>query len=242
MLSVNKEKLILFRRKDKGGLAVMRNILTFGTMKTDETTSKQDSTPDNIDALLALAEANQRAARRLIEQLDVEGAFRRIGAEAHLVGSLRTGLLMTHLDVDFHIYSPSVSVRDSFAAVAEIAARPGVCNAWFTNSLDTDEQCLEWHLHAADHEGRTWQVDLIHMPSDSPFAGFFERVADRIAARLTPETRLAVLAMKAATPGDTKIAGVEYYRAVLDGGVRTWDDFMAWRRAHPLDGVDTWMP
>lgn len=62
----------------------MRNILTFGTMKTDETTSKQDSTPDNIDALLALAEANQRAARRLIEQLDVEGAFRRIGAEAHL--------------------------------------------------------------------------------------------------------------------------------------------------------------
>ena len=56
MPSVNKEKLILFRRKDKGGLAVMRNILTFGTMKTDETTSKQDSTPDNIDALLALAD------------------------------------------------------------------------------------------------------------------------------------------------------------------------------------------
>ena len=67
-------------------------------------------------------------------------------------------------------------------------------------------------------------------------------MADRIAARLTPETRLTVLRLKHAVPEGMKVAGVEIYRAVLDGDVRTWDELMAWRRGHPLDGEDQWMP
>ena len=193
-------------------------------------------------ALLALSRANQRAAWRLIERLDVVGAWSRTGAEARLVESLRTGLLMTHLDVDFHVYSPTVSVGASFAAVAEIASHEGVSDVGFRNLLATEEQCLEWHLRVADEEGRTWQLDLIHMPSGSPFDGFFERVADRIRARLTPETRMAVLRLKHSVPEGMKVAGVEIYRAVLDGDVRTWDELMAWRNGHPLDGVDRWMP
>lgn len=211
-------------------------------MTTDNVMNRPEGEAVTDGALLALAEANQRAAWRLAERLDVEGTFRRRGAEARLVGSLRTGLLLTHLDVDFHVYSPTVSVGASFAAVAEIAARPGVSDVGFTNLLATEEQCLEWHLRVTDEEGRSWQVDLIHMPSGSPFDGFFERVADRIAARLTPETRLTVLRLKHAVPEGMKVAGVEIYRAVLDGGVRTLDELMAWRRGHPLDGVDRWMP
>lgn len=211
-------------------------------MTTDNVMNRPEGEAVTDGALLALAEANQRAAWRLAERLDVEGTFRRRGAEARLVGSLRTGLLLKHLDVDFHIYSPAVIVGASFAAVAEIAARPGVSDVGFKNLLATEEQCLEWHLRVTDEEGRSWQVDLIHMPAGSPFDGFFERVADRIRARLTPETRLAVLRLKHAVPEGMKVAGVEIYRAVLDGGVRTWDELMAWRRDHPLDGVDRWMP
>lgn len=211
-------------------------------MMTDNVMNRPEGEAVTDRALLALAEANQRAAWRLVRRLDVEGAFRRAGAEARLVGSLRTGLLLKHLDVDFHVYSPAVSVGASFAAVAEIAVRPGVSDVGFKNLLATEEQCLEWHLRVADEEGRAWQVDLIHMPAGSPFDGFFERVADRIAARLTPETRLAVLRLKHAVPEGMKVTGVEIYRAVLDGGVRTWDGLMAWRRDHPLDGVDRWMP
>lgn len=211
-------------------------------MITDNMMNRPGGEAVTDDALLALSRTNQRAAWRLVGRLDVVGAWRRAGAEARLVGSLRTGLLMTHLDVDFHIYSPAVSVGASFAAVAEIAAREGVSDVGFKNLLATDEQCLEWHLRVADEEGRTWQVDLIHMPAGSPFDGFFERVADRIATRLTPETRRAVLRLKYTVPEGMKVAGVEIYRAVLDGGVRTWDELMAWRRDHPLDGVDRWMP
>ena len=51
-----------------------------------------------------------------------------------------------------------------------------------------------------------------------------------------------MLRLKHAVPEGMKVAGVEIYRAVLDGGVRTWDELMAWRSGHPLDGVDQWMP
>ena len=53
--------------------------------------------------IVALAEANQRKAREVIAKLRVVEAWEAVGAEAHLVGSLRTGLLMKHRDIDFHL-------------------------------------------------------------------------------------------------------------------------------------------
>ena len=77
---------------------------------------------------------------------------------------------------------------------------------------------------------------------DSRYDGYFERVADRIAAALTPVTRRAILQLKYDTPDDVKIAGIEYYVAVLRDGVRTYDAFAEWRRTHPLTGIVEWMP
>ena len=39
-----------------------------------------------------------------------------------------------------------------------------------------------------------------------------------------------------------KIAGIEYYVAVLRDGVRTYDAFAEWRRTHPFTGIVEWMP
>ena len=36
--------------------------------------------------------------------------------------------------------------------------------------------------------------------------------------------------------------GVEYYQAVLRGGVRTLADFIRWRQEHPVTGIVEWMP
>ena len=44
------------------------------------------------------------------------------------------------------------------------------------------------------------------------------------------------------TPDDVKIAGIEYYVAVLRDGVRTYDAFAEWRRTHALTGIVEWMP
>ena len=80
------------------------------------------------------------------------------------------------------------------------------------------------------------------MAEDSPWAGYFERVADRVAAVLTPETRDTILQLKYETSDEEHIPGIAYYRAVLEGGVRNCAEFMAWLQEHPVDGIVAWMP
>ena len=77
-----------------------------------------------MNDILEIAAANQRRAREVIRDTDLEAIWRSVGAEANLVGSLRTGLLMKHRDIDFHIYSSPLRVADSFAAMARLAENP----------------------------------------------------------------------------------------------------------------------
>ena len=195
-----------------------------------------------MDELLKIAAANQQRAREVIRDTDLEAIWQQVGAEPNLVGSLRTGLLMTHRDIDFHIYSSPLRLEESFAAMAQLAADPAVGRIECRNLLATDEACVEWHATYRDRDGDEWQLDMIHIVRGSRYDGYFEHVADRIAAALTPVTRRAILQLKYDTPGDVKIAGIEYYVAVLRDGVRTYDAFAEWRRTHPLTGIVEWMP
>jgi len=195
-----------------------------------------------MDDILARAEADQSRARAVIEKTGIVAAWEAVGATVNLVGSLRTGLLLHHLDIDFHIYSQPLRLEDSFAAMARIAAAPGVLRAQFVNLLDAEDRCLEWHAWCEDDAGGQWQIDMIHMAADSPWAGYFEQVAERIGAVLTPETRRAILEIKAAVPQDEKVMGIEIYQAVLRDGVRGWEQFTRWREANPARGIVAWMP
>lgn len=195
-----------------------------------------------MENLLETAAANQRRAREIIRTTGLEAIWRSVGAEPRLVGSLRTGLLMTHRDIDFHIYSAPLRTADSFAAMARLAEDRHIRRVEFANLLDAGDRCLEWHAQYVDDEGAAWQLDMIHMETGSPWDGYFERVADRIAAVLTDETRLTILRLKYETPLAEKIPGIRYYEAVLRDGVRTREEFAAWLAAHPAGGIVTWMP
>ncbi|WP_418408799.1 phosphoglycerate mutase family protein [Alistipes sp.] len=195
-----------------------------------------------MDYLMKTAAANQQRAREVIRDTGLEAAWRSVGAEPNLVGSLRTGLLMTHRDIDFHIYSSPLRIADSFAAMARLAGHPRIRQVTYNNLLDAPDQCLEWHAWYADADDKLWQIDMIHMPRGSAYDGYFEQVADRISAVLTDETRRAILQIKYDTPDGVKIMGIEYYQAVLRDGVRTYAEFEAWRAAHPVTGVLEWMP
>ena len=83
---------------------------------------------------------------------------------------------------------------------------------------------------------------MIHIIEGSRFDGYFEEVADRIAAVLTEETRNAILRLKYETPDNEKIMGIEYYQAVIAGGVRTFDEFIQWRKENPIMGILEWKP
>lgn len=192
--------------------------------------------------ILDLSGSNQRRAWDIIRRLDIMKIWADAGAEAHLVGSLAMGLMMTHRDIDIHVYSSPLTVEGSFAAMAKLAVNAAIKKIECRNLLDTDEACIEWHAWYDDGDGGPWQIDIIHILKGSRYDGFFERMAERIKAALTDETRLAILRLKAETPEDVHIMGVEYYQAVLRGGVRTLADFIRWRQEHPVTGIVEWMP
>lgn len=194
-----------------------------------------------MEAIEQLAKANQDQARELLRTADLLDIWRSVGAQPNLVGSLRMGLLVKHRDIDLHIYSDPLILADSFAAIARLAEDPNVERIEYRNLLATEECCIEWHAWYR-FRGELWQLDMIHMPKGSPYDGYFERVADRMVEVLTPETRNTILRLKYQVEEGVSVAGIEYYRAVLEGGVRTWAEFSAWRAAHPLDSVWEWLP
>lgn len=192
--------------------------------------------------ILEIAKQNQEEAWKVVENSGVVKAWERIGAEVNLVGSLRTGLLMKHRDIDFHIYSSPLTLSDSFQAMAGLAENPNVRRIECVNLLHTIEECVEWHAFYQEPGGECWQIDMMHIKRGSRYDGYFEQVADRIAAVLTDETRQAILQLKYDTPETEKAMGVEYYQAVIRDGVRNYADFEEWRRQHPVTGVIEWMP
>lgn len=192
--------------------------------------------------ILELAKRNQQKAWEIIEDTRIVRIWEGMGAKVNLVGSLRTGLLMKHRDIDFHIYTSPLDLSASFRVMAELAENTSVKKIEYTNLLHTVEACIEWHAWYKDMEGELWQMDMIHIQEGSRYDGYFERVAERISAVLTDEMRLAILKLKYETPDTEKIMGVEYYQAVIQDGVRSYPEFEEWRRLHPVVDVVEWMP
>lgn len=194
------------------------------------------------ERLIEIAQTNQLRAHEIIQELNLIPLWASINVEAHLVGSLRMGLLMKHLDIDLHLYSDPVSLADDFRIIARLAQNHRIKQIEYANLLDTEEACLEWHLHYQDPLNQMWQIDMIHILKGSQYDGYFEQMADRIVAALTDETRHTILQLKYKTPESEKIMGIEYYQAVLRDGVKNYAEFETWRRQHPATGIVTWMP
>lgn len=194
------------------------------------------------ERLIEIAQTNQHRAHEIIQELNLIPLWASINVEAHLVGSLRMGLLMKHLDIDLHLYSDPVSLADDFRIIARLAQNHRIKQIEYANLLDTEEACLEWHLHYEDPLNQMWQIDMIHILKGSRYDSYFEQMADRIVAALTDETRHTILQLKYETSESEKIMGIEYYQAVLRDGVKNYAEFETWRRQHPITGIVTWMP
>ena len=195
-----------------------------------------------MERYLETAACNMQRAREVMQSLQLEAVWQRAGIEVRPVGSLAMGLLMKHRDIDLHLYSDTVDIGRSFEAVSLLARHPGVERISYVNLLHTDERCLEWHLVCRDASGDDWTVDMIHIERGSRYDGYFERMAARIAAVMTPENRRTILRLKWETPDGEHIPGVAYYMAVLRDGVTTMPAFRSWLQTHPMEGIVEWMP
>lgn len=193
---------------------------------------------ENIESI---AKENKLRAMKVIADTNAVAAWQSIGATVKLVGSLAMDLFMKHRDIDFHIYTNQLDIAESFKAIEKICANPAVTRMEYRNLADTPEACLEWHVWYT-LEAEEWQIDMIQILKGSQFDGYFEHVAERIKSVLTPETRRKILELKYLTPEHEHIMGMEYYQAVIADNISTYEDFMLWRKQHPVNGIITWCP
>lgn len=153
---------------------------------------------ETTEKILKLAAENRQQAFRVIEQSNVIGCWQSVGARINLIGSLKTGLLMKHRDIDFHVYTPRLNVAESFRAMTRLAENPRIVKTEYVNLTAEEDACLEWHAWYQSDDGNTWQIDMIHMAEGCRWDGYFEKFADRINANARDEAAAAVEAAKSA--------------------------------------------
>ena len=192
--------------------------------------------------ILTIANQMKKEAWSVIEETDIIKHWSSIGATINLVGSLKTGLLINNRDIDFHIYTNPFKLADSFLAMSKLAENKRIKAINYSNLLEAEDKCIEWHAFYDDQNGNSWQIDMIHILNESPYAGYFENVAKRISMVLTEETREAILRIKSEIPDDRKVASIQIYQSVIESGIRNIEDFWQWKKQNPDDGIIKWVP
>ena len=192
--------------------------------------------------ILTLAAENQQTAWQILKETGIVQTWEKAGATVNLVGSLKSGLLMKNRDIDMHIYTDKLSVAESFSVIQELAERLSLKEIHYKNLIDTEEECIEWHV-LYEHTNRDiWKFDMIHIRKGSRYDGTVERVTDAITERLTPEIRKTILQLKQEIPEGIVIPGIEIYHAVFEGDVSSYEELEQWRKNHPLINSLDWLP
>lgn len=159
--------------------------------------------------ILELALHNQQTAWKVLEHTGIIRAWERIGATVHLVGSLKSGLLAKSRDIDLHIYTDTLDIAASFSVMQELAERLSLKEIHYNNLIQTEEECIEWHVLYEDEDRNTWKFDMIHIRKGSKYDGVVERATAAITNRLTPEIKQTILQIKFDVPDGVQIPGIE---------------------------------
>lgn len=174
--------------------------------------------------ILKLAEQNQQIAWKILEDTRIIPTWERIGATVNLVGSLKSGLLMKNRDIDMHIYTDKLSIAESFSVIQELAERLTLKEIQYKNGIDTEEECIEWHLWYEDKDKKLWKFDMIHIRKGSKYDGTVEQVTNALIKQLTPEIRKTILQIKYDVPVGITIPSIEIYHAVFSGAVKSYEE------------------
>lgn len=189
------------------------------------------------------ADELQAGARAVLLKTGIRALWEKVG-RTYLVGSARFGL-MTNTNIDFETYVEAPDPRDGFAVMREMACLSGVTRINYCNFLGTDDPGLYWWFEYVDEEGVAWTFDNWLIPFSHPNAGMADAFASAMSARLTPENRTTILAIKAAARESAMVEkprGIDVYKAVLKDGVETFEDFTRWFSANPPVPMETWRP
>ena len=196
----------------------------------------------NQSEINLLAEAKQSEAFKVYEESGIPRVWEDAGCRVNIIGSLKMGLLVTHNDIDLHVYSKNITEESTFAIASKMSALSGVIEMTSINGLHTDEQCMAWHVKYKTGNGEIWKFDIIHIEEGTAYDGFFENMAKRITETMTQEHRDTILRLKCETPSDEEIHGVEYYEAVIADNIDSLDKLRTWIVEHRKKIPYYWVP
>ena len=187
------------------------------------------------------ASQRRQTAEAILHDLDLMNRWRRFGRPV-LVGALAIDVAVAP-DIDMEIYCPDLKIEHGFQVISECAMNPRVTSAQFVNALNTPDKALYWQLHYCDDAGIDWKVDMWSAPEDYALPRG-EHFVQPMKNALTPETRMAILVLKEArAAGELPMfLSVDLYRAVIEGGVRTPDQWREWQQTHETGVLTDWKP
>jgi hypothetical protein len=184
--------------------------------------------------LLRQQDRLQAEAEAVEADLQLEALLRPIG-EPVRVGSAALGL-MVWCDLDVTVVCTELAVEPVAAVGARLAAHPRVRHVTFRNDTGhwntgpSYPDGLYLGVGYRARSGRDWKLDIwfVDEPDRQPDLAHLRSMP----AQLGPETREAILLVKSAWASRPEygksITSFDIYTAVLEGGVRTREDFEAW--------------
>lgn len=181
--------------------------------------------------LLQRQEALQREADEVVLDLALDRLLADVGTPVR-VGSSALGLMVWR-DLDITVVVPALSVEQVGALGLRLVSHPRVGELTLRNDTggwNTDPgypDGLYLGLRYRTTAGQVWKVDLwfVDEPDLQPDLDHVRTLPPR----LTEPARLAILRIKEAWAGRPGYRSYDVYRAVLDSGVQTADEFEAWR-------------
>lgn len=182
-----------------------------------------------MDDLINQDMALRAEADQLLCDTGLKKTLSRFGT-VHIGGSYALQL-MTWRDLDVYLEAPGLAVSEFFTLGNQIAGLLDPWKMFFTNNrqqLDaTYPPALYWGIRLGDIRKGAWKIDLWAMESADCCRALEN--SNKLAARLTAESRQAILSLKSQLchhPDyrDT-ITSQMIYDAVLDQGVSTLDAF-----------------
>lgn len=193
--------------------------------------------------LASISKKNLKKAFEIISELKIQEIWESLDSKCNLVGSVKTGLLMDHLDIDFHTYSDDFSIEKSFNAISQICQHPKIKEVSYRNLLEAEDMCLEWHLSYQEAHDRIWTIDIMHIKNESPYVGMIERVTEKINSALTEELKQIILNIKwECNRQNEKTHGIDIYQAVIGKGIKTFEDFKKWNQNRKEMEISLWEP
>ncbi|MFZ5826246.1 MAG: hypothetical protein ACOY94_18275 [Bacillota bacterium] len=193
-----------------------------------------------------MSERIRRAEERFVQSMSILEDLRllerwsRVGTPC-IVGAMAYGLQVAP-DIDLEVFADRPTVQAGFGVLAEVAPHPRVRKVRFANELDGPDQGLYFQLRYRHQSGEEWKLDMWLVAHDHP--GPLSRdLVTPMRRALTDERREAILAIKEQVRAKAlSYPSIDIYRAVLEGGARSLEDFQAWHDRIRPSGLTTWRP